>query len=177
MVSWISIRFIKQYLLAYRPKYDVLPFLVILTIVLFWIHSRRAWLVNEIEKSLATESKLPKVLPSVSGKFTSYCNGSSISPTPNPRRETPVKSIPLSTKMTVSDLRTISTPDIANTMTRGYLIQRPPAVRVGLGNYMFMYASLLGIADHARMTPVYRKYRNLRQIFKISAGSSEIEAN
>ncbi len=58
MVSWISIRFIKQYLLACRRKYDVLPFLVILTIVALWIHSWRAWLVNEIEKSLATESKL-----------------------------------------------------------------------------------------------------------------------
>src|SRR6218665_337111 len=179
MISWISFRFNTAYLLACRLRCDVLSFLVTLTIVAFWIHSWRAWQDNKIEKHFATESKLQQFVHNVhvSGQFTSYCNGSSIPPTPNPRRETPVRSMAPSTKMTIFDLFSVFTPDIAIPKTIGYLMHRAPAERVGLGNYMFMYASLLGIADHAKMTPVYRKYQHLRKIFKISAGSPEVEVN
>lgn len=43
---------------------------------------------------------------------------------------------------------------------------------IGQGNLMFMYASLLGIAESNQMTPVYPEDGSLRKIFHISAATS-----
>jgi len=50
----------------------------------------------------------------------------------------------------------------------GYLSQRPPMVGTGQGNLMFMYASMLGIADHAQMVPDYPADGELKKLFNIT---------
>lgn len=62
-----------------------------------------------------------------------------------------------------------STVNFSRSVNGGFLSQTAPFAGTGQGNLMFMYASLLGIADTNHMTPVYPKQGYLRNIFNISA--------
>lgn len=60
----------------------------------------------------------------------------------------------------------------SNSTKGGFLSQRPPMAGTGQGNLMFMYASMIGIAEMNKMTPVYPENGYLRSIFHISTISS-----
>lgn len=145
MVRHTSFRLFRALRGLCRPRNFIMLTMVTVTL---WLFPPPRW--RDLRRVVLTTEKTVPVVSTLCG------NGSS----------TPCSSSSLPTQITSSTVP----PVLASTIkfAGGYLSQRPPMVGTGQGNLMFMYASMLGIADHAQMVPHYEVDGPLRNVFAVT---------